>query len=123
MSLTSSSLPFRVITRTLPWRVSSISSRSSSQFPTRLPRTENSEKIMSIGYGGTANLKAIDMIFSEFSVLGSLVGNWDELRELIELTRQGKVRVITRKGKLDEVNEMLDQLKKGTLEGRGVVIP
>src|SRR5207247_9599936 len=51
------------------------------------------------GYGGTANLKAIDMIFSEFSVLGSLVGNWDELRELIELTRQGKVRVITRKGK------------------------
>jgi NAD+-dependent secondary alcohol dehydrogenase Adh1 len=76
-----------------------------------------------VGYGGTANLKAIDMIFSEFSVLGSLVGNWDELRELIELTRQGKVRVLTKKGKLDEVNEMLDQLKKGTLEGRGVVIP
>jgi NAD+-dependent secondary alcohol dehydrogenase Adh1 len=76
-----------------------------------------------VGYGGTANLKAIDMIFSEFSVLGSLVGNWDELRELIELTRQGKVRVITQKGKLDEVNDFLEQLKKGTLEGRGVVIP
>ena len=76
-----------------------------------------------VGYGGTANLKAIDMIFSEYSVLGSLVGNWDELRELIELTRQGKVRVLTQKGKLDEVNDMLDQLKKGTLEGRGVVIP
>jgi NAD+-dependent secondary alcohol dehydrogenase Adh1 len=76
-----------------------------------------------VGYGGTANLKAIDMIFSEFSVLGSLVGNWDELRELIELTRQGKVRVITQKGKLDEVNDFLEQLKKGTLEGRGVVVP
>ncbi len=76
-----------------------------------------------VGYGGTANLKAIDMIFSEFSVVGSLVGNWDELRELIELTRQGKVRVITRKGKLDEVNDILDQLKQGTLEGRGVVMP
>src|SRR3989442_6142334 len=57
-----------------------------------------------VGYGGNANLKAIDMIFSEFSVLGSLVGNWDELRELIQLTRHGKGRVITRKGKLDEVN-------------------
>ena len=76
-----------------------------------------------VGYGGTANLKAIDMIFSEFSVLGSLVGNWDELRELIELTRQGKVRVITRQGKLDEVNDFLEHLKKGALEGRGVVIP
>jgi len=76
-----------------------------------------------VGYGGSLNLKAIDMIFAEVSVLGSLVGNWDELRELIELTRQGKVRVITRKGKLDEVNDFLQQLKKGTLEGRGVVIP
>jgi len=76
-----------------------------------------------VGYGGTLSVKAIDMIFSEFSVLGSLVGNWDELRELIELTRQGKLRVITRQGKLDEVNEILEQLKKGTLEGRGVVVP
>jgi len=76
-----------------------------------------------VGYGGTVHLKAIDMIFDEFSVLGSLVGSWDELWELIELTRQGKVRVITRKAKLDEVNDMLGLLKKGTLEGRGVVIP
>ena len=76
-----------------------------------------------VGYGGTLNLKAIDMIFAETSVLGSLVGNWDELRELMELTRQGKVRVITKKGKLDEVNDILEQLKKGTLEGRGVLIP
>src|SRR5437867_12590810 len=76
-----------------------------------------------VGYGGTLNVKAIDVIFSEFSVLGSLVGNWDELRELMELTRQGKIRVIAQKGKLDEVNEILEQLKKGTLEGRGVVIP
>ncbi len=76
-----------------------------------------------VGYGGTLNLRAIDMIFAEMSVLGSLVGNWDELRELIELTRQGKIRVITKKGKLDEVNDFLQQLKKGTLEGRGVVIP
>ncbi len=76
-----------------------------------------------VGYGGTISVKAIDMIFSEYSVLGSLVGNWDELRELIELTRQGKVRVITQKGKLDEVNDFLQKLKKGALEGRGVVIP
>src|SRR5439155_1087203 len=59
-----------------------------------------------VGYGGTLSVKAIDVIFSEFSVLGSLVGNWDELRELMELTRQGKVRVITQKGKLDEVNDI-----------------
>ncbi len=79
--------------------------------------------VIIVGYGGIANLKAIDMIFSEYSVIGSLVGNWDELRELIELTRQGKVKVLTRMGKLDEVNDFLDRMKKGTLEGRGVVVP
>jgi len=79
--------------------------------------------VIIVGYGGIANLKAIDMIFAEYSVIGSLVGNWDELRELIELTRQGKVKVLTRMGKLDEVNDILDRMKKGTLEGRGVVVP
>src|SRR3989449_2648372 len=76
-----------------------------------------------VGYGGTLSGKTIDVIFSQFSVLRSLVGNLDELPELMGLTRQGKIRVITQKGKLDEVNNTLHQLKKGTLEGRGVVIP
>ncbi|MEK6838470.1 MAG: zinc-binding dehydrogenase, partial [Candidatus Thermoplasmatota archaeon] len=79
--------------------------------------------VIIVGYGGIANLKAIDMIFAEYSVIGSLVGNWDELRELIELTRQGKVKVLTHMGKLDEVNDILEHMKKGTFEGRGVVVP
>ncbi len=79
--------------------------------------------VIVVGYGGIANLKAIDMIFAEYSVIGSLVGNWDELRELIELTRQGKVKVLTHMGKLDEVNDFLERMKKGTFEGRGVVVP
>jgi NAD+-dependent secondary alcohol dehydrogenase Adh1 len=76
-----------------------------------------------VGYGGSVTLKAIDMIFGEVSVLGSLVGNWDELRELIELARQGKVRVITQRNRLEEVNEVLEELKRGTLEGRAVLTP
>src|SRR5207249_7530060 len=63
-----------------------------------------------VGYGGTANLKAIDMIFSEFSVLGSLVGYWVVLFELIVLTRKDNVRVITRKVILVEVTVKLDHL-------------
>ncbi len=76
-----------------------------------------------VGYGGNLNVKAIDMIFGEMSALGSLVGNWDELRELMELTRQGKVRVVTQRNRLEEVNDVLEELKKGTLEGRAVLTP
>src|SRR2546425_12242263 len=54
-----------------------------------------------VGYGGTLSGKAIDVIFFEISLLGSLVGHLDELRELMELTRQGKSRGITPKRKLD----------------------
>src|SRR5207244_8169786 len=46
-----------------------------------------------VGYGGSANLKAIDMIFSELSVLGSIVGKWVEIYEILELMPQGTVRV------------------------------
>src|SRR2546430_3530602 len=64
-----------------------------------------------VGYGGTLSGKTIHVVFSEFSVLGSPVGHWDERPELMELTPQGKVRVVTQKGKLDEVNDILDQPK------------
>ncbi|MFQ5553069.1 MAG: NAD(P)-dependent alcohol dehydrogenase, partial [Thermoplasmata archaeon] len=79
--------------------------------------------VVVVGYGGSVGPKAIDVIFGEQSIIGSLVGNWDELRELIELTRQGKVKVLTKEVKLDEVNDVLDQLKEGTIEGRGVLLP
>src|SRR5256886_8424701 len=53
-----------------------------------------------VGYGGTLSVKGIDVVFSEFFVLRSLLGNWDEVPGLMELTRQGKGRVMTQKGKL-----------------------
>ncbi|MFQ5986904.1 MAG: NAD(P)-dependent alcohol dehydrogenase [Thermoplasmata archaeon] len=87
----------------------------------RMLRTGGSMVV--VGYGGSVGPKAIDVIFGEQSIIGSLVGSWDELRELIELTRQGKVKVLTQKVKLDEVNDVLDQLREGTIEGRGVLLP
>src|SRR3989454_2011959 len=76
-----------------------------------------------VGYGGEVTGEDIDVIFFPIVLPRGRLGCRGEIPGLMELTRQGKVRVITQKGKLDEVNDILDQLKKGTLEGRGVVIP
>ena len=45
-----------------------------------------------VGYGGRIEVPAIDMIFSEIAVVGSLVGNYNELAELMVMAGQGRVR-------------------------------
>jgi NAD+-dependent secondary alcohol dehydrogenase Adh1 len=80
-------------------------------------------KLVFVGYGGTLEIKSIDMIAGELTVEGSLVGNYIELVDLIELAKQGKVRVIVSKYKLEEVGEVLERLKKGEIVGRAVLLP
>ena len=76
-----------------------------------------------VGYGGRVNLPAIDVIFSEISVVGNLVGNYTELSELMKLAAQGKVELTTRAYELDRINEAIDDLDAGRIQGRGVLIP
>src|SRR2546427_12218244 len=60
-----------------------------------------------VGYGGAASVKGHGVVVSQISLLGSLVGKWGELPELMGLPRQGKGRVITQKGNLREANTIL----------------
>ena len=66
-----------------------------------------------VGYGGMVEVPAIDMIFSELSIVGSLVGNYTELSELMELNAQGKVKLQTRRYSLDEIDVAIDDLDHG----------
>ena len=48
-----------------------------------------------IGYGGHVDVPTIDLISREISVVGNLVGSYNDLAELMALTAQGKVRLST----------------------------
>jgi NAD+-dependent secondary alcohol dehydrogenase Adh1 len=76
-----------------------------------------------VGYGGRVDLAAIDIIFSEISVVGNLVGNYTELSELMKLAAEGKVELTTRAYELDQINEAIEDLDAGRIQGRGVLIP
>jgi NAD+-dependent secondary alcohol dehydrogenase Adh1 len=76
-----------------------------------------------IGYGGRVDLAAIEIISREISVVGSLVGSFSELAELMALAAQGKVKLETREYGFEEVNVALAELRDGRLHGRGVLIP
>jgi NAD+-dependent secondary alcohol dehydrogenase Adh1 len=76
-----------------------------------------------IGYGGTAEVPTIDIISTERNIVGNLVGTYTDLAELMVLTAQGKVSLHTSTYPLDAVNDAMQELNKGGLRGRGILIP
>jgi NAD+-dependent secondary alcohol dehydrogenase Adh1 len=98
-----------------------VGERGVEQEATRMLRQGGTHVV--IGYGGTVQVPAIDMIFSELSVVGSLVGNYTELCELMALHAEGKVRLHTQRYQLDDVNTALGDLDAGRVRGRGVLVP
>jgi NAD+-dependent secondary alcohol dehydrogenase Adh1 len=76
-----------------------------------------------VGYGGKIELPTLDMITSEKSIVGNLVGTYPELVELMALADRGLVTLATREFPLREANAALMALHRGQIKGRAVLIP
>ena len=76
-----------------------------------------------IGYGGSIDIPTIDLISTERNIIGNLVGSYNDLAELMTLAAQGKVTLHTRTYPLAAVNEAMDDLEAGRLQGRGILVP
>lgn len=76
-----------------------------------------------VGYGGKIDLPTIDMITSEKTIVGNLVGTYPELVELMALADRGLVNLATREYRLSEANQALHDLHHGKVKGRAVLIP
>ncbi|HLI89847.1 MAG TPA: NAD(P)-dependent alcohol dehydrogenase [Ktedonobacteraceae bacterium] len=76
-----------------------------------------------VGYGGQLVVPTIDIIASEISFVGNLVGTYNDLVELMTLTSQGKVTLYTRRYPLEAANEAIHDLESGQLRGRGILVP
>ncbi len=76
-----------------------------------------------IGYGATVNVPTIDIISTERNIVGNLVGSYNDLIELMTLAAQGKVELHTQTYPLDAVNDAMDDLDGGRLQGRGILVP
>jgi NAD+-dependent secondary alcohol dehydrogenase Adh1 len=66
---------------------------------------------------------AIDVISTERNIVGNLVGSFNDLAELMVLAATGQVRLLTRTYPLDAVNDAIDDLDRGRLRGRGILVP
>jgi NAD+-dependent secondary alcohol dehydrogenase Adh1 len=76
-----------------------------------------------VGYGGKIVVPTLQMIIQEITIAGSLVGNYTELVELMELNAEGRVKLHTQQYALDNINAAVTALKDNQMVGRGVIVP
>jgi alcohol dehydrogenase, propanol-preferring len=73
-------------------------------------------------YGGEIALSIVSTIQRALAIQGSHLGTVAELKEVVRLARQGKLRPIpTQKRPLSDISQTLDELKAGGIVGRVVV--
>jgi alcohol dehydrogenase, propanol-preferring len=60
---------------------------------------------------------------SEAVITNSTWGSRNDLAEVITLAQQGKLTATTETHRLDDINQVLERLEHGLVEGRAVVVP
>ena len=75
-------------------------------------------------FGSQIKMPLVQFVLGEYSVIGSLWGNYNELCEVIELAKtSGKLKHSIHKFSLEDINEAISLLKEGKIEGRAVIVP
>ncbi|MEM8855413.1 MAG: NAD(P)-dependent alcohol dehydrogenase, partial [Pseudomonadota bacterium] len=87
------------------------------------PMTRRGGQTFVVGYGGEVQVPTLDLVVNEINIGGSLVGNYTELVELMELNADGKVKMHYAKYGLNDINTALADFKNRKFAGRGVIVP
>ncbi|MGH7879954.1 MAG: zinc-binding dehydrogenase, partial [Candidatus Binataceae bacterium] len=88
-----------------------------------LAMTRNAGCYYIVGYGGKVEIATMEMIVTEKTIVGNLVGTYPDLVELMALADRGLVNLATKEYKLSAANSALQDLKNGAVKGRAVLIP
>jgi len=63
------------------------------------------------------------MAFEEKTIRGTLIGSTKDMEEVIKISNEKKIEVITETFPLEKANEVLKKLKNSEIEARAVLIP
>ena len=77
---------------------------------------------VSVGLVGTRiNIPLFPFVAREFTYHGSFWGNYNDLRDIVALAQQGKIKHTLKKVRLEDINENLELLRDGDIIGRAVI--
>jgi alcohol dehydrogenase, propanol-preferring len=98
---------------------------------TAAARSAFRQAIHMVRRGGTVTLVGLpagefqtpifDVVLSRITIRGSIVGGRQDLAEAIEFAAQGKVHSHYHETKLEDINEVFNEMKAGRLDGRMVI--
>jgi propanol-preferring alcohol dehydrogenase len=70
---------------------------------------------------GSFELPIFQTVLNRFTVRGSIVGTRKDMQEAIAFAAEGKVKATVHAAKLEDINAIFDQMKKGEIAGRIVL--
>jgi len=70
---------------------------------------------------GSFDLPIFDTVLNRITVRGSIVGTRKDLQEAIEFANEGKVRATVTEAKLEDINEVFDDMRAAKIQGRVVL--
>jgi propanol-preferring alcohol dehydrogenase len=74
-------------------------------------------------FGKEIRAPLFQTVLNEYQICGSLWGNYNELREVIELAKKSKIKHHIQKFSLSKVNEAIGLLRAGNINGPAVITP
>lgn len=74
-------------------------------------------------FGSEIKVPLMPAIVNEYQVIASLWGNYNELREVIELASERKIKHAYQSFPLKEINRAVELLRQGQVTGRAVIVP
>ncbi|HMD96900.1 MAG TPA: zinc-dependent alcohol dehydrogenase [Terriglobia bacterium] len=70
---------------------------------------------------GTFTLPILGSVAKGIRILTSAVGTRQDLREVLALAAAGKIRTIAETARLDQINDVFDRMRTGSIKGRVVL--
>lgn len=70
---------------------------------------------------GSFELPIFETVLNRHTIRGSIVGTRKDLQEALNFAVEGKVRATVHAAKLENINSIFDEMKKGEIEGRMVL--
>ena len=74
-------------------------------------------------FGSQIKVPLLPAIVNEYQIIASLWGNYNELKEVIELASQRKIKHAYQSFPLREINKAVGLLRRGQIMGRAVIVP
>ncbi|MFP5079441.1 hypothetical protein [Pedobacter sp. JCM 36344] len=70
---------------------------------------------------GTFDLSIFNTVINGITIRGSIVGTRKDMEEAISFALEGKVKATVKAAKLEDINTVFEDMKKGDISGRIVL--